>query len=80
MNRAFRWLAALFVAPEPENSRIAAAETAQDRREGRLPINLGTNVKTPHGYPIPDGYHSQGCLMRFEVERPHHDCPCECHR
>lgn len=76
-----RWLAALrhlFVAPEPENSRIAAAETAQDRREGRL--------YSGHGLPAAqvvgtlDGYHTVGCLMRDEIKRHHFDCPCECHR
>lgn len=85
MNRAFRWLAGLFVAPEPENSRIAAAETAQDRRDGRLPDpqSMGDprgGVRVNHlPFQFQPGYHRTGCLMRFEIDRDHQTCRCECH-
>ena len=73
------WLRHLFVADPATNTRIAAAETAQDRKEGRLPV-IHPVVEATTGTRTPPGYHGVGCLMRFEVYRHHHDCTCWCHR
>lgn len=75
------WLRHLFVAPEPENSRIAAAETAQDRKDGRLYDFIAAEASKANRAPLAylDGYHRNGCLMRQEAQRHHAECPCECH-